>query len=136
MLVTNKDIIEYGDKLTLDDDDSSIKRTIPVKISEKLREEIELTALAVFKMLNMRGTARIDFLYDNKRKLLYVDEINNIPWCYAHHLWEARNISYKELLNIMLEDAIAVEVKHQSMINTIDNDIIKELNNETIKEMK
>ena len=36
----------------------------------------------------------------------------------------------------MLEDAITVEVKHQSMINTIDNDIIKNLNNNNIKEMK
>ena len=120
-LVTNKDIIEYGDKLTLDNEDSSVKRTLPAKISEKLKEEIELTSLAAFKMLNMRGTARIDFLYDNKTKKLYVDEVNSIPWCFAHHLWEARNLSYKELLNIMLEDAIAVEVKHQQMITTIEN---------------
>ena len=135
-LVTNKDIIEYGDKLSLDNEDSSIKRTCPVKINEKLREEIELLALAAFKMLNMRGTARIDFLYDNKNKKLYVDEVNSIPWCFAHDLWEARNISYKELLNIMLEDAIAVEVKHQKMINTIDDTVIKKLNNNILKEMK
>ena len=135
-LVTNKDIIEYGDKLSLDNEDSSIKRTCPVKINEKLREEIELLALAAFKMLNMRGTARIDFLYDNKNKKLYVDEVNSIPWCFAHHLWEVRNISYKELLNIMLEDAIAVEVKHQKMINTIDDTVIKKLNNNILKEMK
>lgn len=135
-LITNKDIIEYSDKLSLEGEDSSVKRTIPAKINEKLREEIELISLAAFKMLNMRGTARIDFLYDNKNKRLYVDEINSIPWCFSHHLWEARNISYKELLNIMLEDAIAVEVKNQQMINTIENDVIKKLNSTTIKEMK
>lgn len=135
-LVTNKEIIEYGDKLSFDNEDSSIKRTLPAKISEKLREEIELTSLAVFKMLNMRGTARIDFLYDSKNKKLYVDEVNSIPWCFSHHLWEERNISYKELLSIMLEDAIAMEVKHQSMVNTIDNDVIKGLTNNKIKGMK
>ena len=135
-LVTNKDIIEYGDKLTLDNEDSSVKRTLPAKISEKLKEEIELTSLAAFKMLNMRGTARIDFLYDNKRKQLYVDEINSIPWCFAHHLWEARNLSYKELLNIMLEDAITVEVKHQQMITTIENNYLTKINNNKVKEMK
>ena len=135
-LITNKDIIEYGDKLTLDNEDSSIKRTTPAKISDKLKEEIELTSLAVFKMLNMRGTARIDFLYDTKNKKLYVDEVNSIPWCFSHHLWESRNISYKELLNIMLEDAISLEVKHQQMINTIDTNVIKKLDNKKIKEMK
>lgn len=135
-LVTNKDIIEYGDKLNFDSEDSSIRRVVSPKISEKLKEEIELTSLAVFKMLNMRGTARIDFLYDSKNKKLYVDEVNSIPWCFSHHLWEARNISYKELLNIMLEDAIAVEVKHQGMINTIDTDVIKKVTNAKLEEMK
>ena len=135
-LITNKEIIEYGDKLSFDSEDSSIKRTVPAKINDKLRNEIELTSLAVFKMLNMRGTARIDFLYDNKNKKLYVDEVNSIPWCFSHHLWEARNISYKELLSIMLEDAIAVEVKHQGMINTLDTNIIKKITNNKLKEMK
>ena len=31
----------------------------------------------------------------------------------------------------MLEDAIAVEVKNQQMINTIENDVIKKLNSTT-----
>ena len=135
-LISNKDIIEYGDKLSCNDDDSSVKRTVMPKISEKLKNEIELTSLAVFKMLNMRGIARVDFLYDSKNKKLYVDEVNSIPWCYSHHLWEARNISYKEILNIMLEDAVLVEVKHQGMINTIGTDVIKNLNNNLIKELK
>ena len=135
-LISNKDIIEYGDKLSCNDDDSSVKRTVMPKISEKLKNEIELTSLAVFKMLNMRGIARVDFLYDSKNKKLYVDEVNSIPWCYSHHLWEARNISYKEILNIMLEDVVLVEVKHQGMINTIDTDVIKNLNNNLVKELK
>lgn len=137
-VTTNKDIIEYGDKLAYDETskDSSIKRTCPANISEKLRKEIELTSLAVFKMLNMRGTARIDFLYDNKNKQLYVDEINSIPWCYAHHLWEARNISYKEMLNIILADAIAQEIKYQGMTTTTDDRFIKKINTTKLEEMK
>lgn len=136
-VTTNKEIIEYGDKFLYDDsDDSSIKRTCPADIPEKLKKEIELISLSVFKMLNMRGTARIDFLYDNKMKKLYVDEVNSIPWCFAHHLWEARNISYQELLNIMMADAIAQEVKSQGMTMTLDSDIITNMNNSKLKEMR
>lgn len=137
-VTTNKPIIEYGDKFLYDKDskDNSIKRTCPAQISEKLKKEIELHSLAVFKMLNMRGTARIDFLYDNKHKMLYVDEVNSIPWCFSHHLWEARNISYKELLNIMLADAIAVEVKNQGMKLTLDSKVVEKMNNAKIREMK
>ena len=137
-VTTNKPIIEYGDKFlyNADSDDNSIKRTCPAEISEKLRKEIELNSLAVFKMLNMRGTARIDFLYDNKHKLLYVDEVNSIPWCFSHHLWEKRNISYKELLNIMLADAIAVEIKNQGMTLTLDSEVVEKMNNAKVREMK
>ena len=137
-VVTSKDMIEYNDKFLVDDtiEDSSIKRTCPANISEKLRKEIELLSLAAFKMLNMRGTARIDFLYDNKTKKLYVDEVNSIPWCFSHHLWEARNISYQELLNIMLKDAIDVEIKNQQRTMTIESDIISKMNSKKIKEMK
>ena len=137
-ITTSKGMIEYGDKFLTDDslEDSSIKRTCPANISEKLKKEIELTSLAVFKILNMRGTARIDFLYDNKEKKLYVDEVNSIPWCFSHHLWEARNISYQELLSIMLKDAINIEVKNQQQKRTIDSNIISTMNNDKIKEMK
>lgn len=137
-VTTNKPIIEYGDKFLYDaeSEDNSIKRTCPAEISDKLKKEIETFALAVFKMLNMRGTARIDFLYDNKNKKLYVDEVNSIPWCFSHHLWEARNISYTELLNIMLADAIAVEIKNQDMTKTLDSKVVEKMNNATIKEMK
>lgn len=137
-VTTNKPIIEYGDKFLYDSDskDNSIKRICPAQINEKLKKEIELYSLAVFKMLNMRGTARIDFLYDNKNKKLYVDEVNSIPWCFSHHLWEARNISYKELLNIMLADAIAVEIKNQAMTLTLDSKIVEKMSNTKIKEMK
>ena len=136
-ITTNKDIRTYGDKFIYEDtDESSIKRTLPAKISDKLRKEIEFYSLSVFKILNMRGKARIDFLYDKKKNKLYVDEINSIPFCFAHHLWEARNISYKELLNIMLKDAIDNEVKVQNMKLVMDNDIIKKMTNRTIKEMK
>ena len=42
-ITTNNDIVGYGDKFVLDDnlEDSSIKRTCPAEISEKLRKEIE-----------------------------------------------------------------------------------------------
>ena len=135
---TSKEMIEYGDKFLVGEalEDSSIVRTCTADISEKLRKEIETYSLAVFKLLNMRGTARIDFLYDTKSKKLYVDEVNSIPWCFAHHLWEARNISYRELLNVMLKDAISVEVKHKEMTLTLSSDIIKNTTNAKLKEMK
>ena len=136
-IVTNNDIRSYNDKFVYEDtDETSIKRTLPAKISDKLRKQIEFYSLSVFKILNMRGTARVEFLYDKKNDKLYVNEINSIPFCFAHHMWESRHISYKELLNILLKDAIDNEVKLQSMTLVMDSDIIAKMTNRTIKEMK
>lgn len=136
-IISNKGIREYKDKYIDDNDtDSPIRRIYPAKISEKLKTEIETMSLAVFKMLNMKGTARIDFLYDSKNKKLYVNEINTIPSCFTHHLWESRNISYRELLNIMIEDAITNVTKKEGMTLTLDSDILKDLTNKNIKDMK
>ena len=137
-ITNSKGIVEYNDKFLTDDalEDSSVKRVYPAKISEKLKKEIETYSLAVFKMLNMRGTARVDFLYDNKNKKLYVDEVNTIPWCYSHHLWEARNISYQELLNILLKDAVDLAIKNQQRILTVNSDVISTMTTKKLKEMK
>ena len=137
-ITKSKGVIEYGDKFLTDDalEDSSIKRIFPAKISEKLKKEIETYSLAVFKMLNMRGTARTDFLYDNKNKKLYEDEVNVVPWCFSHHLWEARNISYQELLSIMLKDAVDSEIKNQQRVQIIETDIISTMTTNKLKEMK
>lgn len=136
-ITTNKEIIEYGDKVSSSlKTDSSVKRKLPADISVKLREEIEITALSVFKLLNMRGCARIDFLYDKTNKKLYVDEVNSMPWCFSHHLWERKNISYQELLNIMIKDAINNEKIKSEMVSEVESDIISKLTANKLKEMK
>ena len=136
-IISTKGIREYGDKYIDDSDkESPIRRVYPAKLSQKLQDEIELLSLTVFKMLNLKGSARIDFLYDKTNKKIYVNEINSISNCFTHHLWESRNISYKELLNIMIEDAINGVVKKEGMTLTLDSDILKDINNKNIKDMK
>ena len=136
-IISSKGIREYKDKyIDENDSESLISRTYPAKIDNKLRTDIETMSLAAFKILNMKGTARIDFLYDKKEKKLYINEINSIPTCFTHHLWETKNISYKELLNIMIEDAISNVIKQENMTLTLDSDVLKDIAQKNIKDMK
>ena len=87
---------DYVDKCNLENYlNGNIVRTTPAKISEKMSEEIIELGKKTINFLNNTGLSRIDFLYDSKKKKLYVDEINSIPSCFSHHLWEEANISYK-----------------------------------------
>lgn len=54
-----------------------------VKLAKKVRE---LTAQA-FRLHGLRGVCRVDFLFDPKRKKLYLNEINTIPGSLAFYFW-------------------------------------------------
>ena len=54
-------------------------------------------------MLNMRGTARIDFLYDTDADKVYVNEINTIPGSLSFYLWEPAGVKYTKLLDRIIE---------------------------------
>ena len=134
---TNLEYREYTDKYNLDNYlNGNIIRTIPANINEKMNDEITGLAKKTINFLNNTGLSTIDFLYDKNRKKLYIDEINSIPTCFSHHLWEEANISYKELFTIMINDAIKNFNKDNEMITTMDMSVLKNLKNSDIREFK
>ena len=134
---TNLEYREYIDKYNLDNYlNGNIVRTNPANIPEKMNDEIIDLAKKTINLLNNTGLSTIDFLYDKKRKKLYIDEINSIPTCFSHHLWEEANISYKELFTIMINDTIKNFNKDNEMITTMDMSVLKNLKNSDIREFK
>lgn len=134
---TNLEYREYIDKYNLENYlNGNIVRTVPAKISEKMNDEIIDLAKKTINFLNNTGLSTIDFLYDKSKKKLYIEEINSIPTCFSHHLWEEANISYKELFTIMINDTIKNFNKDNEMITTMDMSVLKNLKNSDIKEFK
>ena len=134
---TNLEYRDYTDKYNLENYlNGNIVRTVPANISEKMNEEIIDLAKKTTNFLNNTGLSTIDFLYDKNKKKLYVDEINSVPTCYSHHLWEEANISYEELFTIMINDAIKNFNKDNEMVTTMDMSILQNLKNSDIKEFK
>lgn len=131
------DYRNYEDKCSLENYlNGNIIRTNPANISESLSDDIIKIAKEATSFLNNTGLSRIDYLYDKKTKKLYVDEINSIPSGLSHHLWEEANISYKELLNIMIEDTIKNVNKDRELITEMNMDVLKNFKNNDIKEFK
>lgn len=81
------------------------RRIIPADISDEIRNKIEDLAKKAFMAIDCRGIARIDFLLDDKNNI-YVNEINTMPGSIAYYLWEPKGISFKELINELIEIAI------------------------------
>ncbi len=75
---------------------------IPARIDEKLTSEIQQTASKVFKELDCRGIARVDFLLDTKTKKYYVTEINPLPGTLYHHLWEKSGMPLDKVISELI----------------------------------
>ena len=136
-IATNLEFRDYIDKCNLDNyKNGNIVRTVPANISDKMNDEIINLAKKTIGFLNNTGLSTIDFLYDKKKKKLYIDEINSIPTCFSHHLWEEANISYKELFTIMINDTIKNINKDTGMVKVMNMDVLKGLKNSDIKDYK
>ena len=92
---------------------ASTSRIVPARISEKLTKEIQDTAKQVFKVLNLSGLCRVDFLIDNKENKFYVNEPNTCPGSLSFYLWKEAGMKYSELLDEMVSIAIK-EYKHKN----------------------
>lgn len=104
---------------------ASAARKIPAEISDKLKEEVESIALSAFRELNCSGVVRIDFLIDNKKKKVYINEINSCPGSLAFYLWDPIGKDYSELLDDMINIAIKDYKKRTTKTHSFETNILQ-----------
>ena len=103
---------------------ASTNRIIPARISPKLKEEVESLSKDVFKVLNLSGLCRIDFLIDKKKEKVYINEPNTIPGSLAFYLWEPVGKKYKELLDDMITIAIKEYKNKSKKVYSFDTNVL------------
>lgn len=104
---------------------------IPADIPTDIATKIQEMSKKIFKLFRLGWAPRIDFLYDEKNNLLYVNEINPIPWAMQMHLWEKSGISQIEFLQILIDSAIKQAEKRK-----VNIDFKSDILNHTISFMK
>lgn len=131
-VITDNSILTYSDKYVNGGGKSkgmaSTNRIIPANIDKKLYKEIEGTSLKVFKVLNLSGVCRIDYLINKETNEYYVNEPNTIPGSLAFYLWEPLGKKYKELLDNLITLAIKEYKNKQKKNYCFDTNILKNFN--------
>ena len=86
---------------------SESKVVIPANLSPDISEKIKKYAIKAFEAVDGTGLARVDFFIEKGTNEIYINEINTMPGfteiSMYPKLWEASGISYKELLDRMLQ---------------------------------
>lgn len=112
---------------------ASASRIIPARIDDKMTEKIKETSKEAFRVLNLSGVCRIDYLIDKKNNKFYINEPNTIPGSLSFYLWDPTGKDYTTLLDELISLAIRNYKIKSKKIYTFDTNI---LSNYGIKGMK
>ncbi|MFH1388394.1 MAG: D-alanine--D-alanine ligase family protein [Patescibacteria group bacterium] len=83
----------------------SANRQIPAVLSPVIEKQIKDTACRVFRLLNLSGLARVDFLVKEKTREIFVLEANTIPGSYSFYLWKEAGVDFSQLCDKLIEIA-------------------------------
>ncbi len=126
-VVKSDEILSYKDKYEGKGKSkgmASTKRIIPAEISESLKSSIQTLAIQTCEVLGVAGVVRIDFLYDVTSEKVYVNEINTIPGSLSFYLWKEAGIEFDQLLDILIESAIARLRDQERMIFSYETNLL------------
>lgn len=104
---------------------ASTNRKLPAELSDEVRNEVEDIAVRAFKALGVSGNSRIDFLIDQDTNKVYINEINSIPGSLAFYLWEAKGISFTQVLDDMINIGIKDYKKRVGKTHSFDSNILQ-----------
>lgn len=135
-VLSNNQILTYEDKYIGDSKKSggkskgmaSTNRIIPARISKELAHSVSNISKDVFKVLNLSGVCRIDFLINSKTNDVFVNEPNTIPGSLSYYLWEKSNIKYSELLDRLISISIKNYKDRRKKVFSFDTNILKNYN--------
>ena len=101
----------------------SLARKVPAPISDELTQHIQQMTTQVYNAMDCKGVVRIDYMLDGDE--LYINEINIIPGSLAFYLWEPLGISFKEMLDCMIEDAFTAYAEKNRSVFSYDSSILR-----------
>lgn len=112
---------------------ASVSRRIPAPISDEMTERVQSLAVKAFTCLGCNGVVRFDFMIDRTDGSLYLNEINTIPGSLSFYLWEPAGVSYKELLDRLIDLAIKRRRDEERVTFSFETNI---LNQSSLKGLK
>lgn len=83
---------------------------IPDDLNKGIVSKIKEYALRLFESLDCKGLSRVDFLYDEENKKIYLNEANTMPGFTSISMYpklmENEGIKYKDLISILIDNSL------------------------------
>lgn len=102
----------------------SLSRKIPAPISKEMTGRIEGYTRDIFRTFACKGVVRVDYMIDRDTGREYVCEINTIPGSFAFYLFEPMGISFRQLVDKLVEYAHEAMVQKNGSTFAYDSKIL------------
>jgi D-alanine-D-alanine ligase len=118
-IVPHREFYDYTAKYLED----GTRLLIPAKLTRAQVKRFQDYAVRAFRALECLGMARVDFFLENRTGRILLNEINTIPGFTSismyPKLWEASGLSYRNLLDRLIELALSQQREKQRTKYTI-----------------
>ena len=105
----------------------SMGRKIPAEVTKEQKEHIENYTKQIYKTMDCCGVVRVDYLMDESREHVYVNEINTIPGSFSFYLWEHNDLPFGKLLDVLIEEALNQAKLRKDKVLKYDSKILDNL---------
>ena len=106
-IVPHREFYDYTAKYL----EEGTQLVIPAKLTKAQAKKFQDFAVRAFRAIEGAGMSRVDFFLDRRTGKIYVNEINTIPGFTSismyPKLWEASGISYRKLIDRLIQLALA-----------------------------
>ncbi|MCM1075787.1 MAG: D-alanine--D-alanine ligase [Bacteroides sp.] len=96
------------------------QKRIPADLPADVTEKIQYLAGETFRVLGCHGVSRIDFIIDDDKNEVFVNEINTIPGSLSFYLWEASGLPFDKLMDKLVQ--LALKRKREQGLKTVSYD--------------
>lgn len=90
---------------------------------KKFAKKVKTLTEKVYKLFDCKGIVRVDFLFDEEEKVLYVNEINSIPGSLAFYLF--KDVPFRDLLRAIIEESFSQRDNKRRLLKTFESDALK-----------
>lgn len=133
-VIPSVDILSFKDKYeNMDKISDASNRIIPAILPKEIEETIKEYGTFVYKYFSLNGIVRIDFLYSEEDKCIYLNEINTIPGSLAFYLFDKLDISFTRLIDIIVKNAILSKNNQLRYIKSFSSSVLSSKGSKLIK---
>ena len=81
----------------------------------------------------MKGVVRIDFMIDEDKDEVYLNEVNTIPGSLAFYLFEKEGIPYRDLIDRLIDIALRSMEEKKKSSYAFDSSILQKVDMTSLK---